>query len=104
MSDLIRVKDKFQVTLLASIRQQLAVHEGDYLEVSVLDDGIVFRPQQTARRASKGPSLTRFLNEHRSTTRSREDIDTTLASDRDSWGQQQRQSSATRWCISTPMC
>jgi AbrB family looped-hinge helix DNA binding protein len=87
MSDLVRVKDKFQLTLPASIRRQLAVRKGDYLEVAILDDGIVFRPQLAVKRTSKRPSLMRFLDEHRSATRTRKDIDTALASQRDSWGQ-----------------
>jgi AbrB family looped-hinge helix DNA binding protein len=86
MSDLVRVKDKFQITLPANIRRQLAVQEGDYLEVAILDDGIVFRPQLAVKRTSKGPSLISFLNEHRSATRTRKEIDTALASQRDSWG------------------
>jgi antitoxin component of MazEF toxin-antitoxin module len=72
--------------LPASVRRQLAVHEGDCLEVSVSDGGIVFRPQPAGKRALKGPSLLSFLNEHRSVTRSCKAIDTALASDRDSWG------------------
>jgi AbrB family looped-hinge helix DNA binding protein len=85
MSDLVRVKDKFQLTLPANIRRQLAVQEGDYLEVAILDDGIVFRPQRTVKRAPRPPNLMSFLNERRSATRTRIDIDATLAKDRASW-------------------
>jgi AbrB family looped-hinge helix DNA binding protein len=35
MADLVRVKDKFQVTLPVALRRQFAVQEGDYLEASV---------------------------------------------------------------------
>lgn len=88
MVDLVRVREKFQVTLPIGLRQQFAVREGDYLEVVVTEEGLVFRPQRPMRQAPTNPvSILDFLNEDRTFgARSREDIETELAADRGSWG------------------
>jgi AbrB family looped-hinge helix DNA binding protein len=86
MAELVRVKDKFQVTIPVALRRQLAVQEGDYLEATVGQDGIVFRPQKLVN-ASTARKLTLldFLKESRPSERSRDDIDATLKADRDTW-------------------
>jgi AbrB family looped-hinge helix DNA binding protein len=86
MADLVRVKDKFQVTLPVAFRRQFAVQEGDYLEASVSPDGIVLRPQKLASTPAVGaPTLLDFLREPRPYLRSRQEIDAALSADRDSW-------------------
>jgi AbrB family looped-hinge helix DNA binding protein len=86
MADLVRVKEKFQVTIPAELRRRLEVREGDYLEASVCADGFVFRPQRLvpagARRAA---SILDFLNEGQGGGRNREEIEAALARDRDTW-------------------
>lgn len=42
---LVKVKQKFQVTLPLEVREQLRVEEGDLLEASVQDNTIVLRPK-----------------------------------------------------------
>ena len=47
MPDLVRVKEKFQVTIPLTVRRRLAVNEGDYLEVIASDDGILLRDRKS---------------------------------------------------------
>jgi AbrB family looped-hinge helix DNA binding protein len=86
MANLVRVKDKFQVTLPLALRRQFHVQQGDYLEASIGPDGIVLRPQKTATASVLGtPTLLDFLREPRPYLRSRQQIDAALAADRESW-------------------
>ena len=41
---LVRVKDKYQVTIPAKIRKELGLKVGDYLEVESQGDAIILRP------------------------------------------------------------
>ena len=43
MSELIRVRKKAQLTLPLSVRQELGVEEGDYMDVQVRDGEIVLK-------------------------------------------------------------
>ena len=47
---LVTVKPKFQVTIPAKLRKGLDLHEGDLMEATVVDDGILFRPKQVVDR------------------------------------------------------
>ncbi len=86
MPELVRIKDKFQVTLPASVRRTIALHTGDYLEVRAVNGEIVLRPAKMAQRQTQPrPSLAAFLNERRHVARSRDDIDHSLSADRDAW-------------------
>lgn len=42
---LVKVKEKFQVTIPAPIRKQLALRVGDVLEAEVTQEGIVLKPK-----------------------------------------------------------
>jgi AbrB family looped-hinge helix DNA binding protein len=42
---LVRVKEKYQVTIPAKIRKELNLRVGDYLEVEAQDEAIVLRPK-----------------------------------------------------------
>jgi AbrB family looped-hinge helix DNA binding protein len=96
MADLVRVKDKFQVTLPAAVRRELAVQEGDYLEATVNADGILLRPARLAAASSSAPApapapakpakgLTAFIAASRPGQRSRAEIDAALLADRNTW-------------------
>lgn len=88
MPDLVRVKDKFQVTLPAGVRRQSPVQEGDYLEVSATEGGgFLLLPQRLAPAGKAPESMLAFLRRHRDATRSRDQIDRDLATERRSWGQ-----------------
>ena len=86
MADLVRVKEKFQITIPVSLRKSIEVHTGDYLEATAFEDGILFRPKRMVDAPKSRPSILAFLNETRGTTRTREDIDTEIANDRATWG------------------
>ncbi len=41
---IIKIKQKFQITLPVDIRKKLAMKEGDYVKISVKDDSIILKP------------------------------------------------------------
>jgi len=86
MADLVRVKEKFQITIPASLRKSMEVRAGDYLEASAFGDGILFRPKHLVDVPKGKPGIVAFLNEERSNTRTRKNIDAEIASDRATWG------------------
>ncbi len=43
--ELIRVKERFQVTIPASIRRQMAIQEGDFMELRFVDGEIRIKPR-----------------------------------------------------------
>lgn len=85
MGDLVRVKDKFQVTIPARLRELVSVRTGDYLEASICQDGILLRPKRLVDTPKRKPSILAFLHESRTATRTREEIDAALSADRASW-------------------
>lgn len=54
---LVKIKDKFQVTIPASIRRDIDIDIGDFLEAEVCEDGILLVPKTVTDR--KG-LLTKF--------------------------------------------
>ena len=86
MANLVRIKDKFQLTIPAQLRKQLAVREGDYLEASVVGDSVVFRPSQPASAPRQpGKTILDFLSEPMPAGRSRKAIEARLDADRRAW-------------------
>jgi AbrB family looped-hinge helix DNA binding protein len=86
MANLTRVKDKFQITIPVALRTATALQLGDYLEATQFEDGILLRPQRLAGgTASKPKGIVDFLHETRSLSRTRQDIDASVADDRASW-------------------
>ena len=47
---LVTVKPKFQVTIPAKMRKRIDLHEGDLMEASVVEDGILLRPKDVVDR------------------------------------------------------
>ena len=47
---LVTVKDKFQVTIPAKLRDQIKIQIGDLLEVSVHEEGLLLRPKEIVDR------------------------------------------------------
>ena len=47
---LVTVKPKFQVTIPAKLRKRVGLHEGDLVEVSIVEDGILLRPKDVVDR------------------------------------------------------
>ena len=58
---LVTVKDKFQVTIPAKVRNQVTLHVGDILEASVEDGAIVLRPKAVVDRAALAKRLEDLL-------------------------------------------
>ena len=93
MGDLVRIKEKYQITIPARLRELISVqtgvsvHTGDYLEASVYQGGILFRPQHVTDTPKRKTSILEFLHESRAVTRTREEIDAALSADRASWDQ-----------------
>ena len=46
----VTVKPKFQVTIPAKLRRGIDLREGDIMEVTLVDDGILFRPKELVDR------------------------------------------------------
>ena len=85
MAELVRVKDKFQVTIPLEVRSAAAIRTGDYLEVSAVAEGILLRPKRVvSTRKSKGTILD-FLKKSRSVSRTKADIDRQINALRDEW-------------------
>ena len=87
----IRVKHKYQVTIPATIRKKIDLHEGDTLE-AIEDNGkIVLVPQDIVNRKQSAsrqkPSLLSLLgsNEGSGLYGSAQDIDNTVRDLRDEW-------------------
>jgi AbrB family looped-hinge helix DNA binding protein len=47
---LMRVRRLAQLTLPADVRRALNVHEGDYLEAQIVDDGVLLKPVAVVER------------------------------------------------------
>jgi AbrB family looped-hinge helix DNA binding protein len=58
---LITVKDKFQVTIPAKLRERVGVRVGDLMEATVHEDGILLRPQTVIDRNAFAEQLERVL-------------------------------------------
>lgn len=52
--DIVKLKDKGQVTIPAAIRQKLTVHEGDVFEIEIVDGAILLTPREITGRRSAG--------------------------------------------------
>lgn len=87
MADLVRIKEKYQVTIPAKLRELVPMQTGDYFEATVYQDGILLRPKRVVDTPKGKPGILDFLHETRTATRTREEIDATLAADRASWDQ-----------------
>lgn len=85
MSELVRVKDKFQVTIPLQIRSLVAIQTGDYLEVSAVPEGILLRPRRLVAPAKSVRTILDFMNESHGAERTKAQIDADLDAQRDQW-------------------
>ena len=58
---LVTVKPKFQVTIPAKLRKGLDLHEGDLMEVTIVGDGILFRPKDVVDRNAAADRIASIL-------------------------------------------
>ena len=49
---IVTVKPKFQVTIPAKLRRGIDLQEGDILEATLVDDGILFKPKEVVDRVA----------------------------------------------------
>ena len=85
----VRVKQKYQVTIPASVREEIGLHEGDTLEAKVEDGHIVLIPQQmiardAGREAGRG-KLSAYLGAAKGLYSSPEDVEDYIDNLRDQW-------------------
>ena len=85
MAELVRVKDKFQVTIPVNVRAAISIEMGDYLEATVYEGGILLRPKRISDSTEKTPSILDFLRKKRSVARTKSDIDAALNTQRGAW-------------------
>lgn len=62
---LVKVKNKFQVTIPTEIREAAHIKEGDILEVVLQDKAIVFKPKVVLDRESVEASISEGLKDYR---------------------------------------
>jgi AbrB family looped-hinge helix DNA binding protein len=58
---LVTVKDKFQVTIPAKLRERVPLRVGDLLEATVQGDGILLRPKAVVGRAAVAEEMAALL-------------------------------------------
>jgi AbrB family looped-hinge helix DNA binding protein len=58
---LVTVKDKFQVTIPAKLRERVPLRVGDLLEATVQGDGILLRPKAVVDRAAVAEEMAALL-------------------------------------------
>lgn len=63
---LVKLRERAQLTLPREIREALAVADGDYLEASVVDGGVLLRPVAVVDREAARAELRALLDERRS--------------------------------------
>lgn len=69
----VRVKDKFQVTLPAEVREKLGLAVGDLLVADVQDDQIVLRPQLVIDKAEAWKRFRAALQDAHQQNKDRDD-------------------------------
>lgn len=60
---LVTVKPKFQVTIPAKLRQKIDLHEGDLLDATLVEDGILLRPKAVVDRSAVADRIEAIFRE-----------------------------------------
>ena len=60
---LVTVKDKFQVTIPAKLRDRIKIQIGDLLEVSVHEEGLLLRPKEGVDRKAIADQVEALLRD-----------------------------------------
>ena len=58
---LVTVKPKFQVTIPAKLRKGLDLREGDLMEATLVEDGILLRPKDVVDRGTSADRIASIL-------------------------------------------
>jgi AbrB family looped-hinge helix DNA binding protein len=90
--NLVKLKEKGQVTIPASVRAQVAAHKGDIFEVVVANGNIVLKPQELVSRKQtrkgqkhEGADVSEFIGSLKGLFGSQEEIDASIRKERKSW-------------------
>ncbi len=87
----VRVKQKYQVTIPTSVRNEIDIHEGDTLGARVLNGQIVLTPQVISNRQKRGKNSKHSLmdllgaNQGSGLFKSTEEVDEYIRKQRDEW-------------------
>ena len=60
---LVTVKPKFQVTIPAKLRDRIDLHEGDLMEATIVEGGILLRPQEVVDRKAAAERIESILRD-----------------------------------------
>ena len=60
---LVTVKPKFQVTIPAKLRDRIDLHEGDLMEATIVEDGILLRPKEVVDRKAVADRIESILRD-----------------------------------------
>jgi len=60
---LVTVKPKFQVTIPAKLRERIDLHEGDLMEATLVEGGILLRPKNVVDRNAAADRIETILRE-----------------------------------------
>lgn len=58
---LVTVKPKFQVTIPAKLRRRIDLREGDLMEATIVEDGILLRPKDVVDRNAAADRISSIL-------------------------------------------
>jgi AbrB family looped-hinge helix DNA binding protein len=89
---LVKLKEKGQVTIPASVREQISAHKGDIFEVAVANGNIVLKPQDVVSRQKnqsakigKGVDIASWIGSGKGLFKSPEEAAAFIKSERSSW-------------------
>jgi AbrB family looped-hinge helix DNA binding protein len=87
---LVKLKEKGQVTIPASVRQQISAHKGDVFEVAVTNGNIVLKPQEVVSRkrsakTKKGVDISPWIGSGKGLFNSPEEAAAFIKLERASW-------------------
>ncbi len=83
---LVKMKEKGQVTIPASVRKEIAAQRGDMLEVTVRDGAIILTPQDVvSRKAAKSVDITAWIGAGKGLFASAEEADAFIRAERAKW-------------------
>ena len=84
----VQVKQKYQITIPAVLRNQLDIHEGDTLEASIEDGHIIFTPKELVTKVSTKQdqsNLTSYIGSGKGLFSSPEEADNFIRNERNLW-------------------
>ncbi len=88
--DIVKLKDKGQVTIPAAIRQKLAAREGDLFEIELVNGAILLTPREIAGRekgapARPGVDISRWIGAGRDGFKNRGEAEDFIRQERARW-------------------